>query len=88
MTIIQGHVVDPKNRPISNASVFLVSSPVSMPDVAQLTDSQGDFLLAVPVPGTYIIGVRSDNWGAIATEVQISGQENGTVQVLFNFHGT
>jgi protocatechuate 3,4-dioxygenase beta subunit len=83
MTIIRGHVVDPQGRPVAEAAVYIVSAPVSMPDIAQLTDDQGQFAMSAPVPGHYTVGVRSDDWGLTQTDVEVSGEEPVDIEVRF-----
>lgn len=83
MTIIRGQVVDSQGRPVAEAAAYIVSAPVSMPDIAQLTDDQGQFTMSAPVPGHYTIGVRSDDWGLTQTDVEVSGEEPVAVEVRF-----
>jgi hypothetical protein len=52
MTIVHGQVLDPHGKPEREASVYIISAPVSMPDIAQLTDEQGRFTLSAPIPGS------------------------------------
>ena len=83
MAAIQGHVVDPQGQPVSEAAVYVVSSPASMPDIASLTDEQGRFTIAAPVPGRYTVGVRSERWGAVQAEVEVGSEEAAAVEVRF-----
>lgn len=54
-----------------------------MPDIAQLTDDHGQFIISAPVPGPYTVGVRSDSWGLAQTDVEVSDKEPVTVEVQF-----
>jgi protocatechuate 3,4-dioxygenase beta subunit len=83
MPTIRGRVVDPQGRPIVAAAVYIVSSPVRMPDIAQLTDDQGQFAISAPVPGRYTVGVRSDQWGLLQTDVAVGDEEQVSVEVQF-----
>ena len=83
MTTIHGQVVDPQGQPVADASVYIASAPVNMPDVAQLTDDQGRFVIAAPVPGSYVVGVRSDLWGLTQVDVDVSEKGPVTVEVRF-----
>jgi protocatechuate 3,4-dioxygenase beta subunit len=83
VAIIQGHVIDPHGRPMAEAAVYIVSSPVSMPDIGQLTDEQGQFKISAPVPGRYTVGVRSERWGSIQTEVEVGGEEPVSLKAQF-----
>ena len=57
---ISGTVRDPQGKPVAQARVYFTSAPVSLPDIAALTDDHGAFTLAVPVPGDYTIAAASD----------------------------
>lgn len=83
MTIIRGRVVDPQGSPVAGAAVYIISAPASMPDIAQLTDEQGQFALSASVPGHYTVGVRSDTWGLVQTDVQVAGEDQIAVEVQF-----
>lgn len=83
MTTISGQVLDPEGRPIGGAAVYIVASPVSMPDIAQLTDDEGRFTLSAPAPGRYTVGARSDRWGAAQAEVEVAGEGPASVKVRF-----
>lgn len=83
MTTIRGHVVDPQGDPMAEAAVYIVAAPGSMPDIAQLTDDQGQFTIAAPVPGRYTVGVRSDRWGVVHTDVEVGSEEQVSVEVQF-----
>jgi protocatechuate 3,4-dioxygenase beta subunit len=83
VTTIRGRVLDPQGGLVAEAAVYIVSSPVSMPDIAQLTDDQGQFTLSAPLPGRYTVGVRSDMWGSVQTEIEVSGEEPIFVEVQF-----
>lgn len=83
MTIIRGQVVDPRGRPVPEATVFVVSSPAGMVDIGALTDEQGRFSLSARVPGRYTVGVRSERWGTIQEEFEVAGE--GTVSVRARF---
>jgi hypothetical protein len=57
---IAGMVVDAGGNPVEGARVYFVEGPVSLPNIAALTDSGGHFALSAPVSGTYVIGVASE----------------------------
>jgi len=81
MTIVYGQVFDPHGRPEPEASIYFVSAPVSMPDIAQLTDEEGKFTLSAPVPGRYTLGVRSERWGDSQKTFEVSGEESLVIKV-------
>jgi hypothetical protein len=79
MTLLMGHVIDPAGHPVKEAQVFLVSAPVSSPDIAQLSDDQGQFIISAPKPGIYVVGARSDSGDSAQAGVQVNGEETVTV---------
>ena len=81
MTTIHGQVLSPHGQPVPEAAVYIVSAPVNMPDIAQLTDDQGQFIISAPVSGKYKIGVRSDTWGLAETVVEVSDESSVTIKV-------
>jgi Carboxypeptidase regulatory-like domain len=76
VTRILGTVTGPNGATVAEASVYFVDGPVPLPDVAQLTDEEGRFRLAAPVPGTYRIGVRAPGFEVkdVTVEVQAEGE--------------
>ncbi len=60
MALISGIVVDRDGHPIADARVAFTGGPVPMPDLAMLTDDQGQFTIAVPVHGTYELTFTAD----------------------------
>jgi putative drug exporter of the RND superfamily len=83
VTTIQGHVVDPQGEPVAEATVYIVAAPVGMPDIGQLTDDQGQFIISAPVPGRYTVGVRSDSWGVSQRVIEVNDEEPVIVEVQF-----
>ena len=83
MTIIRGQVLDPEGRPLAEAAVYFVSAPAAMPDVAQLTDGDGRFTVAAPLPGRYTLGARSDAFGQTQADVDVGGGEPVAVELRF-----
>jgi uncharacterized GH25 family protein len=81
--IIRGHVVDPQGHPVAEAAVYVVSAPVSMPDIAQLTDEKGQFTMSVPKVGRYTLGFRSEAWGSTQTDIEVSSEEPVAIEVQF-----
>lgn len=83
MAVIRGRVVDPQGQPVAQAAVYIVSSPANMPDIAQLTDEQGQFAMSARVPGLYTVGARSDDWGVAKTDIEVRGEEEVSVELKF-----
>ena len=74
MTTILGTVTGPSGEPVAEASVYFVEGPVPLPDIAQLTDDEGRFRLAAPVPGTYRLGARAPGCEAAEVTVEVGGE--------------
>jgi hypothetical protein len=77
--VIAGVVVDAEGNPVEEARVYFVDGPVSLPDLAALTDRSGRFALSAPVLGTYQLGVVSEGHGGVVQEtttVEV-GEEQG-----------
>jgi len=74
MAIIRGTVTNANGAPVAGAAVYVVSAPVSMPDIAQLTGADGRFALGAPAPGLYRIGIRSDEAGSAVVDAIVHGE--------------
>lgn len=72
--VIHGTVKDNNGNPISQARVSFIDGPVSLPDIAGLTDSKGKFALSAPVAGEYVIQVVADEF--ITETVKINIENN------------
>lgn len=75
MGIVHGKVIGPNGEPVREASIYFVSAPVNMPDIAQLTDDQGQFTLSLSAKGQYVLGVSSDEWETTQTPIEVHGDE-------------
>lgn len=69
--LIQGRVSDAAGRPVAEARISIVESPVAMPDMALLTDAAGRFALGAPVAGRYVIGIDADAAGRARQAITI-----------------
>lgn len=88
MARIHGRVLDSQGRPIPNAAVYVESAPVSLPDIAAITDEGGSFTLAVPSPGEYRIGARSDQRGRASTDVRVDAAgEDSRIELRLTVNG-
>lgn len=75
--LISGVVSDNSGEPIAEARIYFTDSPMPMPDIAMLTDSNGKFTLSVPLTGKYGIGCYADGFAPKTTTVMIeSGQKS------------
>jgi Carboxypeptidase regulatory-like domain len=79
--MIQGEVVDHRGRPIPDARVMVLSGPGPLPDIAQLTDSEGRFALGSSRAGRYELAVHADGHAPATAVVELPDPRAGTVQV-------
>ena len=84
MAILHGKIVDPNGKPVAEATVYFISAPVAMPDVAQLTDTNGQITMSVGVAGKYVIGASADEWGSGQTSIEIGEDETLEISVRLN----
>jgi hypothetical protein len=73
-TTVSGQVLDNRGVPVRGAKVYLVSAPVSMPDIAIRTDDDGRFVLGMPVPGAYRLGVKALKHPPIEHDIAVAGK--------------
>jgi hypothetical protein len=70
-SIISGTVHEPDGRPVVGARVYFVQGPVSLPDIALLTDDAGKFQMTAPVAGAYEIGINADGFAPATVTAQV-----------------
>ena len=75
MAVLKGRLVDESGRPVPSGTVYFISGPVALPDVAQLAGTDGAFVLSVPVPGRYRIGARAPGFTPGEADAGVSGDE-------------
>jgi carboxypeptidase family protein len=80
-SIISGMVLDPNRQPVTEARVYFIDGPVSLPDIAVLTDRNGEFTLTAPAPGTYKIGCSADGFASTTLAVNITTGQNVQVEI-------
>jgi hypothetical protein len=76
MYVVRGRVVGSQGDSAAEAAIHVISSPLPMPDIAQLADDEGKFALGLPKAGRYRIGARSEKWGKGSTEVTVGDEES------------
>ena len=81
MTRLLGTVTGPNGEKVEEASVYFLEGPVPLPDIAQLTNEQGEFRMAAPVPGTYRIGVRAGDSEPVEVTVEVRDEPEQAVQI-------
>jgi hypothetical protein len=73
---IAGVVRDQRGRFVSQARVYLKAGPVSLPDIAALTNDRGELSLPAPAPGNYELACSADGFATALVKVAVKpGQE-------------
>lgn len=80
--LIIGVVLDARDRPVADASVYLISGPTALPDIAALTGARGEFRFAVPVPGRYEVGASAEGFSTARASLNVSARETQVRIVL------
>lgn len=82
--VLDGVVTDRGGSPVANARVVLAAGPVSLPDIAALTDEGGHFSFSVPVAGLYQVAAYADDVTTVAV-VDISASRPAVVHLVLEF---
>ncbi len=80
-TTISGTVLDPDGQPVADARVYFIEGPVPLPDVALLTDRNGEFTLSAPASGTYKIGCSANGFESTAVTVNVTNGQNVKIEI-------
>lgn len=75
-TVVAGQVRSSEGDPIVEARAYFARAPVSLPDIAALTDADGRFSLFAPVPGRYQIECSADHFVSATATLEISDKES------------
>ena len=80
-SVISGKVFGPNGKPKRNARVYFTSGPVSLPEIAAVTDESGNFSLTAPAPGEYVIESAADDLANQSAKVTVKGDEPASVKL-------
>jgi hypothetical protein len=81
MTTISGRVLDASERPIPMARIYFISGPTALPDVAALTNEDGQFTLSAPCGGNYEISITADDFVSTTLRVTLKQGEQAAVVI-------
>jgi hypothetical protein len=84
--VVSGCVIGPDRQPVRGASVMFTQGPVSLPDIAQLTDGAGTFTLAAPTAGTYSLLVNAPGFPPVERQVKVSGNATSSIEINVGEH--
>jgi Carboxypeptidase regulatory-like domain len=79
--LVGGIVSDPQGRAVPAARVWFAAGPVSLPDVAALTDNDGAFVLSAPESGDYTISCVASGFAAASLRVSVASGQRVDVHV-------
>jgi hypothetical protein len=79
--IISGTVSDAAGNPIAGARVLLVGGPVALPDIAALTNEEGEFMISVPVAGAYRIQCVADEYRPAEVDAVVEAGTNPKLDI-------
>ncbi|MBZ0288658.1 MAG: carboxypeptidase-like regulatory domain-containing protein [Anaerolineae bacterium] len=81
---ISGTIRDQNGKPVAGARVYFTSSPVSLPDIAALTDADGTFIVTVPVSGDYTLAAAAGDTPPTAFRVTVGVAEETRLEIRIN----
>jgi hypothetical protein len=61
--------------------VYFTQAPVSLPDVAALTDEKGAFSLSVPAAGAYTIEAVADGFAPTAVTITVTQDQRTQIDI-------
>lgn len=68
---IDGTVCDAQGRPLAGVAVSFSSAPVSLPEIAMLTDVGGAFRTSVPAAGSYGLTFNLNGFERMTVHVEV-----------------
>lgn len=69
-------------HPVPDATVSVARAPVSMPDLAMITDADGRFAVDIPAPGRYVFSVFVDGRARELARELTPGRGPAVVQLV------
>lgn len=78
---IQGFVNTVDRRPVEGAVAFILDGPAH-PDVAAVTDAQGQFRFSDLAPGAYVVSVSAEGSEPVHELVQVESGRSSRTDVL------
>jgi hypothetical protein len=72
--VVAGVVRSPAGEPVPQARVYIAGGPVSVPDIAALTDAEGRFTISLPAAGTYEVAYTAEGYTPSSTNVEVTGE--------------
>lgn len=79
--LVRAKVQDRSGRPVANARVFIESGPEPFPDIAALSDENGEVFMRVPTAGQYGFGCAAEGFGTAHSVVVVVDEAQPTVVI-------
>jgi hypothetical protein len=80
-SVISGVIRDQAGNPVPQARVSFVGGPRELPDIAALTDINGNFALSAPVAGEYVIQVDSDEFVTMRVKFAVESNQGKHIEI-------
>lgn len=81
--MVAGRILDADGRPVEGATVYVISAPTSMPDIAQMTGKDGAFAIAAPMPGRYRLGINAAGYRQMQQDVDVPASKPVDIRLEF-----
>jgi hypothetical protein len=72
--IVVGVVRGPAGEHVQQARVFIARGPVPVPDVAVLTDAEGQFTLSLPTRGIYEVSSAAEGYAPTSATLEAANE--------------
>ena len=80
---IEGTVSDEIGRPIRGFMVSIINGSVGFPEIAVITNANGQYMIGSVPPGIFTVGVHDDNGDLIGkATTQVSGGKTSTLDIV------
>ena len=79
--LLRAKIQDPDGRPIANARLFIESGPEPFPDIAALSNDQGEVFMSLPSAGRYGLVCAIEGFGVSHVIVLVADEASPTVVI-------
>lgn len=83
-TLVRVIVHSVAGEPLRDARIYCDRAPVPMPDIAALTNEDGQVLLAAPSPGTYRFVVSANGFHNQTLEVTVEDEAEVSITAVLS----
>jgi hypothetical protein len=79
--IVAGVVHGSAGEPVPQARVFVARSPVPVPDIAALTDTEGRFTVSLPAAGVYELACAAEGYQPASATIELTGERESRLEL-------